>query len=74
MALTLSDKKYINSTMNQTMAHYMGALKESFEHQVSMLAELIQDRPTRNEVREMIKEETDPIKIRLTQIEGTLAI
>lgn len=70
MALTLSDKKYIHDTM----AHYMGALKEAFEGQVKMLAELIQDRPTRNEVREMIQGETDPIKLRLTRIEGHLSI
>jgi hypothetical protein len=56
----------------------MIALKESFQSEVKMLAELIQDRPTRNEVREMIQEEvqqeTLPIKNRLTTIESVLSI
>jgi len=33
---------------------HMTALKEGFQDQVQMLAELIQDRPTRNEVKDMI--------------------
>ncbi len=40
---------------------YMGALKEGFQDQVNMLAELIKERPTRSEVVDMIHEHTRPI-------------
>ena len=57
---------------------HMTALKEGFQADMKALSELIQDRPAKNEVREMIQEEiqgeTRPIKMRLTQIEGVLAI
>ena len=43
---------------------HMVALKESFQHEVALLAELIQDRPTRGEVREMISEAIGPTQNR----------
>lgn len=70
MALDLEDKKYIHDTM----AHYMGALKEAFEEQVKMLAELITDRPTRSEVGEMIDVRIAPLETRLIRIEAHLSI
>jgi hypothetical protein len=45
---------------------HMLALKESFQDEVKMLAELIQDRPTREEVRGMIREEVEPLRRDLT--------
>lgn len=70
MALDTADKKYINDTM----AHYMGALKEGFETQVQMLAELIEDRPTRNEVSDMIDLKIAPLENRLIRIESGLSV
>ncbi len=72
MSLNTEDRQYIQSaisTNNRTLIdefrkdseRYMGALKEGFENQVNMLAELIRERPTRSEVVNMINEQTRPI-------------
>jgi hypothetical protein len=53
-------------TIMQENRDHMLALKESFQDEVKMLAELIQDRPTREEVRGMIREEVDPLRRDLT--------
>ncbi|KND47791.1 MAG: hypothetical protein AB197_00915 [Parcubacteria bacterium C7867-002] len=45
---------------------HMLTLKESFQDEVKMLAELIQDRPTREEVRGIICEEVEPLRRDLT--------
>ncbi|MDE2038080.1 MAG: hypothetical protein KGI69_02545 [Patescibacteria group bacterium] len=74
MALDTKDRKYIADQMHTISSHYFGILKETFDDRIGMLAELIQDRPTLNEVRDMIRQETSPIEARLTRIEGTLDI
>lgn len=51
---------------------HTGALQEDFSDKFKLLYEMLQDRPTRaevatkEEVREMIKAETDPIRDALT--------
>jgi hypothetical protein len=42
---------------NKENSRHMGALKESFQHEVQMLAELIKERSTREETRLIAREE-----------------
>lgn len=48
------------------------AISEGFRDHVKMLAELIQDRPTRNEVHDMIKDQIYPVEQRLIRLEARI--
>lgn len=64
---------FFNSMMQENRNH-MTALKEAFQDEVKMLAELIQDRPTRNEVRDIIHEEIFPLQSRVSNLENGLIL
>jgi len=71
--LTTADKEYLDITLNRAIdkshkrfqkdtERYMGILTEKYLHEVGLTRELIETRPTRDEVRGMIREETQPIR------------
>ena len=49
---------HVDKFIDESKRH-MGALKEAFHDEVKILAELIQERPTREEVRTIAREEID---------------
>lgn len=51
-------KIYVDRISNENRG-YMEALKEAFHNEVQTVVELIQDRPTRDEVRAIAREEID---------------
>ncbi len=72
MSLDTTDKLYIQTTIDVALEKslqrfkseafsHMTALREGLDDKVKFLAELIQDKPGRGEVREIVREEARPI-------------
>ncbi|MES2314452.1 MAG: hypothetical protein V4524_00750 [Patescibacteria group bacterium] len=66
MALDTQDKKYIEEVLDKTrvsfrgdMEHYFGVLRDDFDHKFSILVEISKDKPGREEVREIVREEAE---------------
>ncbi len=79
--LTKTDKKYIEIAIHghfkkevepffidlkKDVERHVGVIHEDFNDKFKVLYEMLQDRPTRSEVKDMIKAETDPIRDALT--------
>ena len=72
--LDVSDKKYIDVTINTAIdrshkkfqedtERYLGTLMEKTQHEMGLMREFMSSYPTKDDVREMIQEET-PIIVR----------
>lgn len=65
MTLDTEDKNYISSMFDekfdQKFGHYMGILREDFNHKFAILVEIGKDKPGREEVRHIVHEEVPHI-------------
>lgn len=79
MSLTMTDKKWIDSRIGRSlkssekrMQRYVGIVLEQMKHDFALTRELIETRPTREEVREIVREEihlsVDPTLAALNEI------
>ncbi|MDD5165350.1 MAG: hypothetical protein PHG25_02320 [Candidatus Pacebacteria bacterium] len=61
MTLDIEDKNYIGNLLDQKLdqkfGHYFGLLRDDFNHKFSLLVEISKDKPNREEVREIVREE-----------------
>lgn len=56
--LVVRERKIFNGDMER----YMGALKEGFQHDVKLIAEMVSSKPDKEEVRKIVQEEIQPLK------------
>ena len=64
---------FFNGLMRENRDH-MTALIEDSDQKFKALVELIQDRPTRNEVKDLISQSEERTNVRLTNIEVDIGI
>ena len=64
-------KKESQSDMKKEFFNHMTALKEGFQHEVGMLAELVSSKPGREEVREIVREE---IRLEIAPLETKITL
>ena len=73
MTLDTEDKGYIETLFDRNfdikMGHYVGLLTDIFDDRFKMLTELLNAKPSKEEVDEKIEDSVAPIRQRVTSLE-----